>query len=271
MRYPARQFAERFHLLRLEQCALRLLKQLAGTSSFGNIARNFGKSDQLAILMDGVDHDMREEAASVPPHAPSLGLEPTLTSRRLQAPKGNACCDILWRVEPGKMRADNFLFGVPLDPPCPRVPARDVAIRREHKNGIVGDTLNQQAEAAFAFEHRIVSGLLVADIADHLTETDKLTPAVAQSRHDNVRPECRAILAHAPALGHISPGRGRGLKRRLGHTGGAVHLRIEDRERLSYNFLGTIALDALTARVPSEHSALGREGEDGIILGGFSP
>jgi hypothetical protein len=87
--HAARQFVQRFHLLRLEQVTLRLLKQLGCAPSLGDAARDFREPDHLTIFVDGVDHDVREKLATVTPHAPAFGLEPSLASGGLQSPDGD--------------------------------------------------------------------------------------------------------------------------------------------------------------------------------------
>ena len=47
------------------------------------------------------------------------------------------------------MSAQNFTAGVAFDALRPRVPVDDMALRVEHINGVVGDPLDQQLEAAF--------------------------------------------------------------------------------------------------------------------------
>jgi hypothetical protein len=51
--HAARQFAQRFHLLRLDQLALRLLKQFGCAPSLGDVACDFRESNHLSIFVDG--------------------------------------------------------------------------------------------------------------------------------------------------------------------------------------------------------------------------
>lgn len=271
MRNAAGEFAQRFHLLGLEQRSLRLLELLAGASPLRNVAGDLRKPDQLTLFVDGIDDDVREETASITPYAPAFGLESSFAPRRLQAPERHAGRNILGRIEPRKVRTDDLVFGIALDASGAGIPACDVPVGRQHEDGVVRHALNQQPEAPLAFEHGVMSSLLLAHIADHGAEPDQRVVAVAQCRHGHVRPEECAVLADAPSLLDVPPCLGGGVQRGLRRTQGSVLRRIQKCQRLANNLVRPVALHALAARVPRHDNAVRRQCKDGVIQGGLSP
>ena len=66
----------RLHLLRLGKLLLRPLQRLLRLPPLGDVARDLGEADQLAVVVaDRVDDDAGPEARAVLAHAPALGLE----------------------------------------------------------------------------------------------------------------------------------------------------------------------------------------------------
>ena len=54
--------------------------------------------------------------------------------------------------------SDDFVGGVAFEALCPGVPARHVAFRVEHVDGVVSDRLNQQTECIIALQDRAQRG-----------------------------------------------------------------------------------------------------------------
>ena len=74
---------------------------------------------------------------------------------------------------------------------------------------------------------------------------------------DDIRPELRTILAHAPAFGFEPPG-GRGdLKRACGHARVPVSFGVETGEMPPDDFIGQIALDPFRPGIPVGDGAVG--------------
>ena len=63
---------------------------------------------------------------------------------------------ILLDVEPGEMVADDLVRRISLDPLGAGVPIGDDAVRIEHVERMVGDAIDEQAEAALAFAERLL-------------------------------------------------------------------------------------------------------------------
>src|SRR6185295_1553135 len=91
-------------------------------------------------------------------------------------------------------------------------------------------------------------------------------PIRFEQRSDNyVCPDARPVLAQAPAFFLIDAGSGGDfqLSRRLSAI--QILLRIKDREMLSDDLVGGVALDPLGAGVPGSDVSPGVEHEDGVV------
>ncbi|MGF6839999.1 hypothetical protein QF001_003866 [Paraburkholderia youngii] len=187
---PARQFADRLHLLRLEQRLARVLQHPAGFHTLGDVTRDFRKADQRPIFVtDCIDHHVRPEAPAVLSHPPPFGFEPSLTGCDRQSPLRQVGRGILGCVEARHVRADDFLGAIPVDPASAGVPVRDDPGGRKHENRVVRHSVHEHAKAPFALDDGIVRGLLVRHVAHDLAEAEHTPCVVGQSGDHDIGPE----------------------------------------------------------------------------------
>src|SRR5207244_4389912 len=90
---------------------------------------------------------------------------------------------------------------------------------------------------------RLLGLALRGDVARHFREAAQLPVPVVNGGDQDIRKEAGAILAQAPTLVLVSPIANGLLQLHLRLVGILVHLRIEDREVLSDDFLWLVALD----------------------------
>src|SRR5262249_37934184 len=105
----------------------------------------------------------------------------------------------------------------------------------------------------------------LGQVARHLGEAAQLALRVAQGVEDDVGPEARAVLAHAPALVLEAPHRGGGLQALLRFAALRVFGRVEAREVLADDLRRLVALDALGAGVPGQDDAVRVEQVNGVV------
>nr|GEU28338.1 hypothetical protein [Tanacetum cinerariifolium] len=142
----ARELADRFELLRLEQRFLGLRQRVLGQPALGDVARDLGKADQGAVrVVHRVDHHAGPEAGAVLAHAPAFVLEAALRRLR-QHLRRAAGCAVFGRIKAGKMLADDFRLRIPLEALRARVPAADDAVGRQHVDGVVAHARDEQLE-----------------------------------------------------------------------------------------------------------------------------
>src|SRR6185437_954208 len=72
-----------------------------------------------------------------------------------------------------------------------------------------------------------------------------------------------------PVLGLVAAVLARDAERPLGHAGGALLWRIEDREMLADDFVGGVALDTLRAGIPIADIAVAIEHADRVVGDAF--
>src|SRR5690606_19608401 len=117
----------------------------------GDVAGDLGEADDLAqVVVDGVDADMRPEAAAILAHPPGFLLDPPGRSGNVEGLFGLARRPILGGMEAREMFTDDLVGSVALDPLCAQVPAADAPLTIEHVDGVVRDPLNQQAKLLLA-------------------------------------------------------------------------------------------------------------------------
>ncbi len=154
---------------------------------------------------------------------------------------------------------------VALDAPGAGVPGRDPALGIQLADAVVGDAFDQQAELLLAAAQRLLGSTPLGQVARDLGEAAQRARRVADRVDDDMRPEARAVLAHAPGL-RLEPTLG---QRRGQGTGGqalgAILLAVEAREMAADDLAGFVALDALGAAVPAHHPALRIEHVDRIV------
>ena len=128
-----------------------------------------------SIVADRVDDDAGPEARAVLAHAPAFGLEPSLARGGLERAARHARCPVLLGVEAREMLADDLVGAVALDALGAGIPVRDLALRVEHVDRVVGDALHQQAEPLLAFAAAPPRACLaLGDVAGDLGEAEQL-------------------------------------------------------------------------------------------------
>src|SRR6185369_6463085 len=95
--------------------------------------------------------------------------------------------------------------------------------------------------------------LALGQVPRELREPTQAARIVAHGRDGDVRPEPRAVLAHAPAFVDEAPFRRRHAQLVLRPAAFHGVLGIELAEMLPDDFLGTVALDPGGAAVPGLH------------------
>ncbi len=124
---------------------------------------------------------------------------------------------------------------------------------------IVGDAAGQLADRLqlLRLEERgarllqlLLRPALLGDVAGDLGEADMTSLVVADRIDDDMGAEAGAVLAHAPGLFLIFAVAQRGLERARRLAGGAVLVRVEEREMAADDLVRAIALDRLRARIP---------------------
>ncbi|CAA9552899.1 MAG: hypothetical protein AVDCRST_MAG79-2843 [uncultured Thermoleophilia bacterium] len=118
---------------------------------------------------------------------------------------------------------------------------------------------------AQALRQRLLRPSPLREISGDLREAAQPTVVVAQGGDDDVGPEPRAVLPHAPALVLDAP-HGHGLAELGVRLAGLdVGLRVEAREVAADDLSGRVPLEAARAGVPRRHVAGGVEHEDGVV------
>ena len=139
--------------------------------------------------------------------------------------------------------------------PLFHVATRPLAI--EHEDGVVADAFYQQAKALFAAAQLLFMGSPPRQVARDLGEAQQLPVCISQRRDDDVGPELRAVFPDAPALVFERAGVCRDLEFVVGQVRGQGFRRIEPREVLADDLVGSVSLEALGARVPGENVPCG--------------
>src|SRR5215208_5271249 len=115
---------------------------------------------------------------------------------------------------------------------------------------------------ALAFLSLLARGYVLC----HLREAAQVSRLVPQSRDEHVRPESGAVLAYPYSFFLVAALRGRDAQLFVRVPAFDVLIGVEDREVLSDDLLGLIALDALGAWIPGGDVPFGVEHEDGVVL-----
>ena len=98
------------------------------------------------------------------------------------------------------MLTDNLVRLVALDGLGAWIPVRNMALRVEHVDGIIVDTLDEHSKALLAFEQRSLLLLLCGDVAGNLGETDVMPVRVVDRVENRIHVKSAAVLPDAPAL-----------------------------------------------------------------------
>ena len=133
----------------------------------------------------------------------------------------------------------------------------------------VGEELRLRFARALRFglgAHQLrLDALSLRKVARHLGEADELAALVVHRAQHHARPECRAVLAHAPALLRQAALARRHLEVAAWLAGRDVLREVEAREVLADDFVGVVALDALGARVPARDAPFGVKHADRVV------
>ena len=166
MRDAAGQLSDPFHLL-------RLLRSLFGGPAFGQVARDLGKSHDVAFgISDRVDDDACPEPALVLANPPSLSFEFARLGGNGQSLCGDFRLSILLGVEGREMTAEDFLALVSLGPLRSGIPVDDVPAQIEHKDRVIRYAFDQQPEAPLGFlQLRGAGGQLCGALFDALFQS----------------------------------------------------------------------------------------------------
>ena len=113
--------------------------------------------------------------------------------------------------------------------------------------------------------HRLFSTLAIGKVARHLGKACDFAGGVTNCGENDVRPEARAVFAHAPAFVFNSPALRRSLQQLSGAAAINVFMGEETREVLTNNLVGCVLLGALRAGIPCRDVALVVEKVNGIV------
>src|SRR5258708_1744545 len=167
------------------------------------------------------------------------------------------------------MLADDFSRTIALDPFRTGVPARNLAVRRQHIDGIVRNALHQEPELFLTFPKRLFGKPSLGKIARDLGETNQVAGGILDGIDDDIGPEPGAVLSAAPALPfEFSFARG-DLERSSGQALFAIGLGVKAREVLAKDFGFFVPFETPRAGVPARYVSIRIEHVDGVIVDGF--
>jgi hypothetical protein len=188
---------------------LRLPRLLLGRVPLGEVTRDLGEADETSRLVaDRVEHRERPEAAAVLAQAPALLGEAPGGACRLERALGLAPGAVLGGEKERKMPPEHLALGVALNALRARVPARDLALGREHVDRVVGDALNEEAKAPLAFAPARLDRAALRDVPHLGDEARRGSLAVDDARDAQVGPDHAAVLAQIALLELEAPGPG---------------------------------------------------------------
>src|SRR5690606_16086189 len=119
------------------------LEGLLRLALLGDVTGYLGKAlDGAHLVAYRLYDDIRPETCAVLAHTPALALQFAFARSRLQSFLRHARCSIVLGVEQGEVLSDDFLRRVSLDALRTYVPARDLASRVDHVEGMVGHALD---------------------------------------------------------------------------------------------------------------------------------
>ena len=118
---------------------------------------------------------------------------------------------------------------------------------------------------ALGLGQRLLDLPALGQVAGQLGESARVAGWVADGVQDDVGPEGRAVLAHAPALDLEAPLGGRRIQVALRHAAFDVASGIEAGEVLADDLFRAVALDPLGPGVPARDAAARVEHDDGAV------
>src|SRR5215211_4037160 len=143
------------------------------------------------------------------------------------------------------MLTDDLVLRVALQALRTGIPVRHPPERVEHVDGVVFDTLHEQAEALLAEAQLLPSGLLLADVTGDLGKADELARGIVDRIDDHVSPHPGAVLADAPTLSLEAALAGCGRQGSDGQPALPILVGVEAGEVLADDLLFGVALEAL--------------------------
>ena len=116
--------------------------------ALGDVAHDQREALQLALAAapHRRDDDVRVERRPAAPHAQALAGEPAALFGAAEVLGGNVEIALGRRVEAGEAAADDLVGGVAEQPFGAGIPAGDLALRRQHADGVVLHAVEQQAQ-----------------------------------------------------------------------------------------------------------------------------
>src|SRR6185312_5423295 len=183
----------------------------------------------------------------------------------LQLPFALAGLDVLFRIETGKMLADDLVGGIALEALGSGVPRRNVSGRVENEDGVVLHRGDQKPKPLLASSQVLVGALSLAQIARDLAETNEAPGAISERRDHHIGPKTRTVLPDTPPFFFEAPLVGGGLELQLTFAGADLVRRVEDREVSADDLRRRVPVHALGARIPGDDAAADVEHEDAVI------
>ena len=118
-----------------------------GVLPFGYVTDDLGEPDVGAgVVADRLHDDTRPKPGFIFSDPPAFLLVPACAQRGFEGTPGLVGFQVLGRIKPRKVLADNLLGRVPLDVLCAGIPVANMTIRIEHEDRMVGQALDQQPE-----------------------------------------------------------------------------------------------------------------------------
>ena len=167
------------------------------------------------------------------------------------------------------MAADDLGGRVALDTLGARIPGRDVARRVEHENGVIERAVDEQPERLLAVAQREIGVPALGEIARDLAESYEPSGLIQQRGDDDVGPESRAVLAHAPTVIFEPAITRRELELLPWPSLVDRILWIEHREVFADDLLRCVSLHPARTFVPTGDMTGRIQQEDGVVAGAF--
>jgi hypothetical protein len=153
VRNTTAELSDRLHPLAQCKLLLRLLQRALGFHPFGNVARDLGEADELAVLVaNRIEQRERPESTAVATHAPAFRLVATGFRGNLQRLLRQLPFLILGREKPAERLANDVPGLVALEAFRARIPAGDLPIEIDHVDRVVDDRIDQQLQLASVAE-----------------------------------------------------------------------------------------------------------------------
>lgn len=173
------------------------------------------------------------------------------------------------RIERTEMATDDFGLLISLDTLCTGVPGCNVPGRVKLEYGVVDDCLDQPTISTLAVGKLKMSFQPIADVPCNLCEANKL-PVMVSNRIDHDHgPELASVLSDPPALRMVAARLSRHPQRLVRNPGRAVLLSVKIAEMSANDFARRVLLEALSAGIPTDHTALDVEHDDRVVDDGI--